>query len=142
MIELRTTHFEDYCSIDLQPYQKAFTERDIEQYYKKARLLGSPKTATVGGEIIAIADIIEYNGAYLAWCMVSQAVKGNRNIARDYYRRIKRTLELYKDKPVYAHVLTTDSQAVRMVEKLGFKLEATLEKFFEGNDYHLYVKAN
>ena len=143
MIEIRDTRFTDYFQIDIQPYQKAFTERDVETYYKRARLLGNPKTLVdANGEVLAIADIIDYDGSYLAWCMASMLIKKDKRAARDYYGRIKRTLRLYVDKPVYAHVLPTDIQAVRMIEKLGFKLKETLKGFFQGDDYHLYVKVN
>lgn len=141
MISLRNAEYLDYSIIDVQPFQKAFTDNELGAYYKRARMLGSPTAGVVGDKVIVIADIIAYGSKYLAWCLISNEVKSNRRIAIECYRRLKRTLEMYTDKPIVAHVMTGDEQAIRMIEKLGFKRGETIEALYNGDSYYLYEKA-
>lgn len=142
MIEFRRAMFQDYKDIDLHDYQKAFTATDVERYYFKTRMLGEPTTATRDGKVIGIADIVDMGDNYLAWCLVSANVKTSVGMAKEVYRTLKRTLELYIDKPIHAHVLAFDAQAVRMIEHLGFTKKEFLYQFHNGDDYWLYEKVN
>lgn len=140
MIKLRRAGLKDYMEIELHNYQKGFTKVDVEHYYFRTNMLGEPKTATRDGEIVGIADIVDMGDNYLAWCLLSAKIKSSTGLAKDLYRVLKRTLELYKDKPIHAHVLAFDLQAVNMIKHLGFTKKEFLPEYYNGDDFWLYEK--
>lgn len=140
MINIRDALLKDYLEIELHNYQKSFTQADVELYYWKTLRLGNPKTVIRDGKVIAIADMLNLDTHYLAWALVSVEVKNSIGIAKDFYRAAKRCLSLYLDKPALAHVLAKDKQAIRMIERLGFKRKEFLHEYYNGDDFWLYEK--
>lgn len=118
----------------------SFVGREQMAFDLKQR--GPAYTVFCNGEPSMIAGIaILWSGAGEGWAMFGAGYRQHgRFIHRVVVKYIKKLVEEYSLKRLQAVVLKDHWAGIEWVDRLGFKFEGEMEKYFQGKTYLRYAK--
>lgn len=127
-------------ALELQPAQREWAQRVLEDGYAEAMAKGEAWTALVDGKVSCCAGILpQWPGRSIAWANFGLSIPKAR-----WPRVITKIRQVLDDCParrVETYVGCTHGAGIRLVNLLGFKIEARLAKFApDGGDCFLYAR--